>query len=174
MGCEPRKKIWHDVPACLLTQPLYYTQNRAYPSKLYTDYAIYAPNVPWFRTHSRELLEYTFLSSVITAPVPNAGQVLRHDATAGPRIEAAIRRRAGIVLAIAREQRHRTLLLGAWGCGVFRNTPSMVADAFGTWLMSPEFRGCFDRVVFAVYDTGGEQRILRAFQTRFRETETAR
>jgi uncharacterized protein (TIGR02452 family) len=158
---------------CLLTQPVYYTQNRAHSSKLYTDHVIYAPGVPWFRIRSRELLEYIFLASVITAPAPNAGQVLRRDTTAGPRIEATLRRRAGIVLAIAREQRHRTLLLGAWGCGVFRNTPSLVADAFGAWLLSPAFRGCFDRIVFAVYDTSRDQRTLRAFETRFREAEAA-
>jgi uncharacterized protein (TIGR02452 family) len=159
---------------CLLTQPAYYTQNRASSSPLYTDHIIYAPDVPWFRTHSRDLLESVFLASVITAPAPNAGQVLRRDATAWPRIEAALRQRAGIVLAIAREHRHRTLLLGAWGCGVFRNTPSMVADAFGAWLLSPEFRGCFDRVIFAVYDTSRDQHLLRAFESRFRETETMR
>ncbi|MEM8808409.1 MAG: TIGR02452 family protein, partial [Cyanobacteria bacterium P01_G01_bin.38] len=50
---------------------------------------------------------------------------------AGPEIETALRRRAGIVLAIARDQGHRSLLLGAWGCGVFRNSPSQVADTFG-------------------------------------------
>ena len=57
-----------------------------------------------------------------------------------------------MVLAIARENKHRNLLLGAWGCGVFKNDPNMVADAFGAWLESPTFQGCFDRVVFAVYD----------------------
>ncbi|MEM7345257.1 MAG: TIGR02452 family protein [Chloroflexota bacterium] len=152
---------------CLLTQPAYYEYNRRQKSLLYSDHIIYAPNVPWFRTHSQDLLAQIFLASVITAPAPNAGEVLRRDANAWPEIEATLRHRAGLVLAIARDKGHRTLLLGAWGCGVFRNQPAMVADAFGTWLTSPEFTGCFDRVVFAVYDPTKQQETLKAFQARF-------
>lgn len=151
---------------CLLTQPVYYEKNRAHDSALYTDHIIYAPNVPWFRTQSHNLLEDVFWASVITAPAPNVGQVLRRDARAWPKIEDVLRRRAGYVLAVAREHRHRTLILGAWGCGVFQNNPRMVADAFGIWLTSPEFRGCFERVVFAVYDTSRNRETFRAFQAR--------
>ena len=58
------------------------------------------------------------------------------------------------MLGVAADNSHRTILLGAWGCGVFRNDPALVADAFGTWLESPAYTGVFDRVVFAIYDTG--------------------
>lgn len=152
---------------CLLTQPAYYNANRHQHSLLYTDHCIYSPNVPWFRTDNRALLDRFFLASIITAPAPNAGEVLRRDATAWPAIETTLRRRAGIVLAIAAEHNHRSLLLGAWGCGVFRNQPSMVADAFGAWLEHPRFQGCFDQIVFAVYDPSPGQHNLHAFQARF-------
>ncbi len=152
---------------CQLKQPEYYAANRSQDSLLYTDRLIYSPRVPWFRTYSRELLDDYFLASVITAPAPNAGQVLRRDAKAQPDIERVLRRRAGYVLAVARDNGHRSLLLGAWGCGVFCNDPSMVADAFGQWLESPRFHGCFDRVVFGVYDISKSKDTLRAFQRRF-------
>jgi uncharacterized protein (TIGR02452 family) len=152
---------------CLLAQPEFYAVNRAQSSLLYTDHVIYSPGVPWFRTRNRELLERFFLAALITAPAPNAGEVLRRDPATGPAIEAALRQRAGIVLAVARAQGHRSLLLGAWGCGVFRNDPRMVADAFGDWLARPQFGGCFERVVFAIYDSSQEQATLRAFQERF-------
>lgn len=151
---------------CLLTQPDYYAANRSQRSLLYTDHLIYSPRVPWFRTSNRELSEPLFLASVITAPAPNAGEA-RRVGVGGPAIEAALRRRAGLVLAVARDQGHRTLLLGAWGCGVFRNRPELVADAFGAWLASPEFGGCFDRIVFAVYDQSADRATLRAFEQRF-------
>ena len=133
---------------CLLQQPDYYEANRNCASLIYTERIIYSPQVPWFRTRSRNLLDYFFLASVITAPAPNAGQVLRRDPQASARIESALRRRTGYVLAVARDRGHRSLLLGGWGCGVFCNDPSMVADAFGQWLAAPEFQGCFDRVIF--------------------------
>jgi uncharacterized protein (TIGR02452 family) len=152
---------------CLLTQPEYYEVNRANDSLLYNDYLIYSPQVPWIRVRNRELLDRYFLASVITAPAPNAGQVLRRDPDAMPEIETALRQRAGYVLAVARDNGHRSLLLGAWGCGVFRNEPSMVADAFGQWLESQHFEGCFERVVFGIYDSSKTKDTLQAFQERF-------
>jgi uncharacterized protein (TIGR02452 family) len=73
----------------------------------------------------------------------------------------------GITETDAGDQGHRSLLLGAWGCGVFQNDPAMVADAFGQWLESPRFQGCFDRVTFAIYDSSQSQATLKAFQARF-------
>ncbi|HEY1013651.1 MAG TPA: TIGR02452 family protein, partial [Herpetosiphonaceae bacterium] len=110
---------------CLLTQPAYYDANRGQRSLLYTDHLIYSPRVPWFRVSNRELCEPLFLASVITAPAPNAGEARRRG-VGGAEIEATLRRRSGLVLAVARERGHRTLVLGAWGCGVFRNRPELV------------------------------------------------
>ena len=152
---------------CLLEQPTFYQANLAADSMLYTDHLIYSPKVPWFRTRSHELLDCSFEASVITSPAPNAGQALLRDPGVGPQIEETLRRRAGMVLAVARAQGHRNLLLGAWGCGVFRNDPALVADAFGRWLEGEKFLGCFDRVEFAVFDTTRELLVLRAFEARF-------
>ena len=152
---------------CLLKQPKYYQMNREQKSLIYTDHIIYAPQIPWFRTHRRKFLDNYFVASVITAPAPNAGQILRRDSNAQPRILEALQRRAGYVLTVARDNRHRNLLLGAWGCGVFRNNPLDVAGAFAGWLNSPEFQGCFDRVVFAIYDSTKEKMVLSAFKNYF-------
>lgn len=151
----------------LLTQRAYYDANRACTSALYTDHLIHSPKVPWFRARSRDRPDALFLASVITAPAPNAGVVREREPQAVGDIETALRRRAGCVLSVAAAHGHRTLLLGAWGCGVFRNDPAQVADAFGAWLESPQFAGAFDRVVFAVYDTSKTQGALRAFEARF-------
>ena len=67
------------------------------------------------------------------------------------------------MLAVAAAHRHRRLVLGAWGCGVFRNDPAHVAQAFADALA--RFAGSFDRVVFAVRDPGG--RNIAAFQRQF-------
>ena len=152
--------------ACLYPQVEYYERNRSQDSMLYTDHMIYSPRVPWFRTRSRDEPGEVFVASVITAPAPNAGQALLRGDTQ-EQIEAALVRRCGMVLGVARDQGHRELLLGAWGCGVFRNDPRVVARAFQQWLEGPVFAGAFDRVVFAVYDPTSEQGILRAFEEVF-------
>lgn len=152
---------------CLLNAREYYTANRACEHIVYTDHMIWSPRVPFFRVHARELLPRPFLASVITAPAPNAGALERPwpAQLRGTTYEDALRRRAGMVLALAEHHQHRVLLLGAWGCGVFRNDPTQVADAFGRWLEHPRFAGAFERVVFAVWDRKGVN--TAAFERRF-------
>lgn len=150
---------------CLLTQRDYYAANRAADSLLYTDHVIYSPAVPFFR--ATQGLIAPFEASVVTSPAPNAGEVLRRDAAATDAIDRVFRRRAGHVLAICAERGHSHVLLGAWGCGAFRNDPVLAADAFATWLESPRFRGVFESVVFAVYARAHEEANRRAFESRF-------
>jgi uncharacterized protein (TIGR02452 family) len=146
---------------CLCRQREYYDANRAHSSMLYTDHMIHSPDVPFFRDERLEYLEEPFLLSIITAPAPNAGEALRRDADVGARIREVLALRARKVLAVAADRGHRCLVLGAWGCGVFRNDASEVAQAFAGALGDERLRGAFDRVVFAVHDRGGEK--LRAF-----------
>jgi hypothetical protein len=73
------------------------------------------------------------------------------------------RRGAGRVLALALA--HGMLVLGAWGCFVFRNDPAAVARAFHAHLLGPAaaFRGRFQRAVFAVPAAPGREDNRRAF-----------
>lgn len=153
--------------ACQITQPAYYEANRAESSMLYTDHLIYSPDVPFFRDERLDLLPAPFLVSILTSPAPNAGEALKRDAGARRAIRATLDRRADHVLRVAAAQGHRTLVLGAWGCGVFRNDPVEVADVFARALAAPRFAGAFARVVFAVYDRSADRANLRAFEQRF-------
>jgi uncharacterized protein (TIGR02452 family) len=151
--------------ACLLTQPDYYAVNRQEPTLLYTDHLIYSPDVPFFRDERLDLLERPFLASILTSPAPNAGEALRREPGIAPRLREVLRSRALDVLRVAAHQGHRTLVLGAWGCGVFRNNPEDVAEAFALALAA--LPGAFERVVFAVWERDGEGPNLRAFRERF-------
>lgn len=53
------------------------------------------------------------------------------------------------ILDIAVENKAKYLILGAWGCGVFRNDPEFVATGFMKCL-NGDFKGVFDTVVFAI------------------------
>ena len=150
---------------CLRTQRDYYAVNRAESSMLYTDHIIYAPAVLFFRDERLDLLARPFCAAIVTAPAPNAGEHLRRDADGHAAIAAALDRRAERVLRVFAHHRERVLVLGAWGCGVFRNDPAAVAATFMRWLHAPEYLGAFDHVVFAIHARGGpEQRTLRAFE----------
>ncbi len=144
----------------------YYRENRAQRSALYTDHAIYSPRVPWFRVRGRgELLEAPFLASVVTAPAPNASAL---SSDAAPAIREAFRRRWGYVLRIAAANDERTLVLGAWGCGAFRNDPEVAAETLAEALAGEGGATAIERVVLAIPNRGaiGEQNHA-AFARRF-------
>lgn len=152
---------------CVQTQPDYYAANRNDPSMLYTDHIIYAPLVPYFRDDQLNLADSPILVSLVTAPAPNAGEYLRKDPKGNRELIKALNRRVGQILHVFAHQNQRTIVLGAWGCGVFRNDPFAVANAFKSWLDAPEFRGAFDRVVFAIYERDEAHPIFRIFQGMF-------
>ncbi|MFD3538662.1 TIGR02452 family protein [Streptomyces sp. NPDC058662] len=135
----------------LLEAPEYYEVHRAELSTFYTDRVIHSPGVPVFRDDRGELLETPFLAGFLTSPAPNAGTIRRQEPERVAEIPAALARRAERVLEVAALHGYRHLVLGAWGCGVFRNEPAQVAEAFRE-LLAGRFAGTFDHVVFAVLD----------------------
>jgi uncharacterized protein (TIGR02452 family) len=88
--------------------------------------------------------------SFLTAAAPNLGAIMHNQPEAVARVPAVLAARAERVLAVAAAHGHRRLVLGAWGCGVFRNDPAIVAEAFAAQLARAQDR--FDHVVFAVLD----------------------
>jgi uncharacterized protein (TIGR02452 family) len=149
---------------CLRSQRGYYDANRAEASMLYTDHVIFSPAVPFFRDERLDLLPRPFLVGIVTAPAPNAGEHLRRAAGGRPAIRATLERRAERVLRVLAHRGQRVLVLGAWGCGVFRNEPAQVAEVFARLLTAPPYAGAFARVVFAIYDRSKDRATLRAFE----------
>jgi len=154
---------------CLLEAPDYYEAHRASTDLLYSDRVIWSPDVPVHRGDDGRLLAEPFLISFLTSPAPNAGEVLRRDPEARPRIRHALQQRTERVLAVAAHHGARNLVLGAWGCGVFRNDPREVAEAFHTHLTGA-FAGEFEGVVFAVWDRSPNSANRAAFADRFPAT----
>ena len=152
---------------CVCTQPAYYDVHRASPSMIYSDHLIYSPAVPFFRDDTLALLEAPFVVSILTSAAPNAGEALRRDPHAKEAIADALEARARVVLEVAARHAHRVLVLGAWGCGVFRNDPEVVAGVFARALEEARFKGLFERIVFAVYDRSPARANLAAFRARF-------
>jgi uncharacterized protein (TIGR02452 family) len=149
---------------CLLKQPKYYEHNRAHGSSLYLDLVIYSPLVPFFRRDDGMLLEDPVLASVITAPAPNAGAIADNEPERLAELEPTLHRRTQLVLEVARAHQVTRLVLGAWGCGVFRNDPKQVALIFTDLLRDP-FKNRFEQVVFAIFDKSPGQTTYQAFKS---------
>jgi uncharacterized protein (TIGR02452 family) len=153
---------------CLLRAPDYYEAHRASPDLLYSDRVIWSPDVPVHRGEDGELLAEPYAVSFLTCPAPNTGEALRRDPAVRDRIPRVLHDRARRVLAVAAHHGARRLVLGAWGCGVFRNDPRQVAEAFHTHLTAGgEFAAAFQHVVFAVWDRRPDSANRAAFAARF-------
>jgi len=154
------------LAASLLRAPAFYETHRAISSALYTDAMILSPDCPVIRDDTGRLLHRPLVASFLTSPAPNAGAARQNHPAEVPRIGEVLARRSELVLALAASQGYADLILGAWGCGVFRNDPRVVARIFATHLRGP-WAGRFRRVVFSVYDTSDAKGTLRAFEEAF-------
>ena len=161
----------------------YYTENSSRAVKgIYTDAAIISPSVPLFRHESGSLLSSPRELCVVTCPAPNLG------AMAGDEREAslALRRRMVKVLTLFASKAAAaadsdaagdgpgvdTVILGAWGCGVFKHDPADVVAHWGE-LLQGQFAGVFKRVVFAIIDEETCEVFQRAFASESRHGAAA-
>ncbi|MFJ7996314.1 TIGR02452 family protein [Streptomyces sp. NPDC096310] len=151
--------------ATLRAAPEFYAHHRADRDPFYTDRVIHSPGVPVFRDDRGRLLDTPYRVGFLTSPAPNAGVIARRAPEDVHRIPAALAARAERVLETAVAGGYRRLVLGAWGCGVFRNDPAAVAGAFRALLTGAgRFAGAFDETVFAVLDRTPEATTLDAFR----------
>lgn len=140
---------------CLLRAPNYYAANRHEKSMFYTDNMIYSPKVPIFKDEAGENLPNYVLASMITAPAVNRGAMKIKADRPNKDIEIVMRTRIAKVLAMALAQGHTTILLGAWGCGVFQNLPADMARYFRD-VIAESFARKFKKIIFAVYSPKDE------------------
>jgi uncharacterized protein (TIGR02452 family) len=153
---------------CLLRAPDFYAAHWASADLRYSHRVISAPGVPVFRDDRYHLLPAPRPVTFIVSAAPNTGQLAQRAPELLPEIPALLTERAERVLAVAVASGVDDLVLGAWGCGVFGNSPADVARAFATHLQpGGRFAAAFDRVVFAVYDRTRDRATLGAFHAVF-------
>lgn len=148
--------------------PDYYAEHRASKDPLYSHRVVYSPDVPVYRDVRYRLLDEPYRVAFLTSPAPNAGVLARWNPADTAVLPELLTERAARVLAVAAHHGRHSLVLGAWGCGVFRNDPGQVAAAFQRNLsVGGRFEGAFDRIVFAVFDKSAGQPNLAAFRGTF-------
>ena len=149
---------------CLLTAPQYYEFHRSAGSPLYSDHMIYSPGVPVFKYEDGSLMDQPIQVSIITSAAVNVTDLDRKDSSKMSMVEPIMRMRIEKMLALCYEHNHSSLLLGAWGCGVFGNNPELIAGLFRE-AFDNKFRGCFQNVLFAIKTSSEE--MLETFRKRF-------
>jgi uncharacterized protein (TIGR02452 family) len=94
--------------------------------------------------------------------------LLERQLESAEKIRETLYGRGAKLLALAADKGCDALILGAWGCGVFRNDPSMVAQMFADFLLpNGQFWGRFKTVLFSVFDRSDSGKIFVEFDRRF-------
>lgn len=130
----------------LSEMPNYYDENgQTRNNFMYHNRAIFSPDIIFVRDGKEVVCD------VITCASPNlSGNKKYSNVKVSPAQNAvALRERCRFVLQVARAHKVDTLILGAFGCGVFGQSAEKVAAYFTEFLMG-EFKGCFRDVVYAV------------------------
>lgn len=142
----------------------YYEYNNNNRKELYSDYAIYSPCVEVFRDANGILLDIPYTISVITSPAVNLNIVKN---TSSEEVFNAMMNRAEYILKIATDNKVDNIILGAWGCGVFGNSPEDISKIFKYLLFNKGYIKAFKNVSFAIYGRNLEN--YTAFKRIFKE-----
>lgn len=136
----------------------FYQYHREHGNALHNNDIIYTPNIYVIKSDSYTNLFRPSVVNVITCAAPNLRETpanaYNHERGERPHIsDASLMRlhedRARCILRVAAENGNETVILGAFGCGAFRNKPEIVAKAYKNVL--PEFIDYFKTIEFAVF-----------------------
>ena len=146
----------------------YYDDSNIYHR--YTDRMIYTPDIKVIAVDTEDLNilpKYLYEGSwfnidVITSPAPNLNLLWKKteghiDVDKGnefgrPTIRSAYQIRIENMIRVAIKNHVDDLVLGAWGCGVFKNNPSDVASEFYKVLVDKGYYKYFKHIYFAIID----------------------
>lgn len=154
----------------------FYKPHRKTANPLYNNDCIYTPNVCVFKSDINfpELLsrDRWWRVNILTCAAPNL-----RERPSNPRnphagykqakltpaeLESLLASRIRRIFEVAIANDNDVLILGAFGCGAFRNPPEIVAKVF--YNVMQDFLGYFDTIEYAVYHTEREAANYEAFK----------
>ena len=157
----------------------FYEAHREQHNQLYNDDCIYTPGVVVFKSDTDEprlqpeRMWYTV--DVLTCAAPNLRERPGNDMNPGDgdrpidisadELQRLHEKRLRRIADIAVENGAEVLILGAFGCGAFRNPPKVVAQAMKT--VVEEYRYCFKTIEMAVYCSPRDDTNYRVFSEVF-------
>lgn len=137
-------------------------------SPYYSNRIIYSENITVFKEENGYVKrQYDwFPIDVITCSAPNLR--VRDRRIKRKKLEKILTERIRNILLSAQIHGVQALVLGAFGCGGFRNSPELVADIFEKLLVEGEFQSAFREVIFAIkVDNLGDKENFEIFTRKF-------
>ena len=135
----------------------YWWNNQHKNNALYLNRALYTPDAIF--THNEE----EFKCDVITCAAPNKTTAQKYRNVSDANVANALKSRIKFVLDVAEDNYVDTLILGAYGCGIFGQNPIEVATIFKDFLDTTH--KYFGKVIFAI--PNGRDNNLSTFERVF-------
>lgn len=146
----------------------YYGYHRSIQSHFYTDRLIYTKGVTVFKDDSvvPQMLSESdwFEVDVITCAAP---YLAKRKYTNGAVLFDLFKSRVKNIFEAARDNNVDYLILGAFGCGAFKNPPIIVAEAFRRTIEEQNYLKDFKGIIFAIKPTGADCPNLNTFGRQF-------
>lgn len=164
----------------------YYERNQSAENKLYKNICVYTPDVTVFRADDKKMeilpKEKWFHTDVITCAAPNLrnekfnrfnpDDIKEPGSFTEEEYLSALRNRISLIITTALKYKVTHIVLGAFGCGAFKNDPNVVASTFHDVLFGTKgdpigsllgFGSFFDEIHFAVHCNKYEEENYKAF-----------
>jgi uncharacterized protein (TIGR02452 family) len=131
----------------------FYKDNKDFNNYLFTENMIYSPNVLFFKDKNHMVLDNYYKVDICTSPACNLSRI--NSISEKAKVPQIMDKRINNVLRVMSENNTKNLILGAFGCGVFKNNPITIANIFNKHLTSDDPDAYeFDEVVFSIYGGG--------------------
>lgn len=122
---------------------------------------VYSPTIHIVKSKTYKWLEHHISISSIACAAIRYPKIDPDNVTKYKRIKdrESMRLKIEHILQVAINMRHRTIVLGAFGCGAFRNPPEEVALLFQSALK--KFGHYFRRIIFAILEEGKNLHVFK-------------
>lgn len=149
----------------------YYFYHKKFTNHLFSDRLIYTKDVVVFKDESEvpALLsrDEWFFVDVITCAAPYIAKIDIDNAS----LKNLFKSRIKNIFEAAIDNGVEVIILGAFGCGAFKNPPEVVAEAFHEVIDENGYADNFKKIVFAIKCNPNNTKNLDVFQEEFTRNE---
>lgn len=144
-----------------LTSPearMAYSYNNDHKSVMGPDNIIHSPNVSIFRSdYDYSFTRHPYDVAVFSMAAPDLRYLTADEVPTQKELTEVYLRRIRNLLALMYHIGYKEIVLGAFGCGAFKNSPKLVAQCFNQVLVEDGYKNLFKTVIFAIpYDDPNE------------------
>ena len=143
----------------------YYEKNRANRNPLYSDNMLMS-NVTFFRNSRFSLVGNHIMCNVLTSPAVNMG-IVRDRGGDVDKARNIMKNRMRKILYLFAYYNCTNIVLGAFGCGVFGNSPDDVAKYWYELLYEENLKSYFEYISFSILDKPGRISNIDVFKNYF-------